>query len=404
MYSRSFTAILMFGVSMQSINMTEPKSPNRLLTLHCKILAEIVCGDWGGCFAPLARGMGNGKRRGRKTSSQALSPLSSHLSLLSNPFLLRSTGRSNFVAMTNFTIAIHGGAGTILKKSLTEEKEKAYKSALQDALDAGYAILAAGGKALDAVQAAVVSLEDCPLFNAGKGSVFTHDEKHEMDASIMDGSSLNAGAVAGVRNVRNPVLLARAVMEKSEFVLLSGKGAEEFAKSVQLPFETDDYFFSQFRYDQLKEIIGSEKTILDHSEKKFGTVGAVALDGNGNLAAATSTGGMTNKRYGRIGDTPVIGSGTYANNKTCAVSCTGHGEFFLRSVVAYDISCLMEYKGMSLRQACEKVVMEKLVSIGGEGGIVAVDSNGNHALVFNSEGMYRGMRDSSGQNLTAIYR
>jgi beta-aspartyl-peptidase (threonine type) len=186
-------------------------------------------------------------------------------------------------------------------------------------------------------------------------------------------------------------------------VILSGKGAEEFAKSVQLPFETDEYFFTQFRYDQLKEVIDSEKTILDHTEKKFGTVGAVAVDGNGNLAAATSTGGMTNKRFGRIGDTPVIGSGTYANNNTCAISCTGHGEFFLRAVVAYDISCLIEYKGLTLQQACEKVVMEKLVSIGGEGGLVAVDKHANHALVFNTPGMYRGLRDSAGYNSTEIY-
>jgi beta-aspartyl-peptidase (threonine type) len=250
----------------------------------------------------------------------------------------------------------------------------------------------------------VVSLEDCPLFNAGKGAVFTHDEKHEMDASIMEGKTLNAGAVAAVRNVRNPIVLARAVMEKSEHVLLSGAGAEEFARNVKLPFEADEYFYNKFRHDQLMAIIHSEKSILDHTEKKFGTVGAVALDMNGNLAAATSTGGMTNKRFGRIGDTPVIGSGTYANNKTCAVSCTGHGEYFLRAVVAYDISCLMEYKGMSLQQACEKVVLEKLVSIGGEGGVIAVDTLGSHSLTFNSDGMYRGMRDASGHKVVAIYR
>jgi len=306
--------------------------------------------------------------------------------------------------MKSYTIAIHGGAGTILKKNLTEEKEHSYKRALNEALDAGFSILSSGGSALDAVAAAVVSLEDCPLFNAGKGSVFTHDEKHAMDAAIMDGRTLHAGAIADVHNVRNPIQLARAVMEKSEHVFLSGEGAEEFAKSVRLPFEPDAYFFNQFRYDQLKEIIHSEKSILDHSEKKFGTVGAVALDSNGNLAAATSTGGMTNKRFGRIGDTPVIGSGTYANNRTCAVSCTGHGEFFLRAVVAYDISCLMEYKGMTLQQACDKVVMEKLVAIGGEGGIIAVDPLGNHSLTFNSEGMYRGVRNSNGLSSAEIYR
>jgi beta-aspartyl-peptidase (threonine type) len=306
--------------------------------------------------------------------------------------------------MKNFTIAIHGGAGTILKKFLTEEKERAYNVALKEALDAGFEILATAGSALDAVTASVISLEDCLLFNAGKGSVFTHDEKHAMDAAIMDGNNLKAGAVAELKNVRNPIQLARAVMEKSEHVFLGGEGAEEFAKSVQLPFESDEYFFSQFRYDQLKEIIHSEKTMLDHFEKKFGTVGAVALDSNGNVAAATSTGGMTNKRFGRIGDTPVIGAGTYANNKTCAVSCTGHGEFFLRAVVAYDISCLMEYKGLTLQQACEKVVLEKLVSIGGEGGVIAVDAFGNHSLTFNSDGMYRGVRNSNGIYSVDIYR
>ena len=306
--------------------------------------------------------------------------------------------------MSNFTIAIHGGAGTILRSQLTAEKEEAYKNALNESLEAGFKILSSGGSALDAVQAAVVSLEDCPLFNAGKGSVFTHEEKHEMDASMMDGKTLKAGAVAGVMNVRNPVLLSRAVMEKSEHVLLSGAGAEDFARSLKLPFEPDEYFYSKMRHDQLMEIIGSEKTALDHSEKKFGTVGAVACDSMGNIAAATSTGGMTNKRYGRIGDTPVIGSGTYANNKTCAVSCTGHGEFFLRAVVAYDISCLMEYKNFSLQQACETVVFDKLVKIGGEGGLVSVDASGNCSLVFNTEGMYRGMRNSAGESMIAIYR
>jgi beta-aspartyl-peptidase (threonine type) len=306
--------------------------------------------------------------------------------------------------MSNFSIAIHGGAGTILKNQLSAEKEQAYKSALRESLDAGFKILTAGGSAMDAVQAAVVSLEDCPLFNAGKGSVFTHDEKHEMDAAIMDGKTLRAGAVAGVTNLRNPVLVARSVMEKSEHVLLSGKGAEEFARRLNMQFESDEYFFSQMRYDQLRNIFDSEKTALDHSEKKFGTVGAVACDAKGNIAAATSTGGMTNKRYGRIGDTPVIGSGTYANNKTCAVSCTGHGEFFLRAVVAYDVSCLMEYKNFSLQQACEMVVLDKLVKLGGEGGLIAVDASGNSSLVFNSEGMYRGVRDSEGKDFIAIYK
>lgn len=306
--------------------------------------------------------------------------------------------------MKKFTIAIHGGAGTILRSALTDEKERAYRAGLQEALDAGMGILSRGGKSLDAVQAAVESLENCPLFNAGKGSVFTNDGKHEMDASIMEGSTLRAGAVAGVHQIKNPVALARAIMDQTEHVMLSGAGAEEFAKRAGIKTENDDYFFNQFRFDQLKEVQDSEKTILDHSDKKFGTVGAVALDMEGHLAAATSTGGMTNKRYGRIGDSPVIGAGTYANDLTCAVSCTGHGEFFLRAVVAYDISCLIEYKGYSLKQACEKVVLDKLVKIGGEGGLIAINTLGEVELVFNSEGMYRGFADNSGNSLISIYK
>lgn len=291
--------------------------------------------------------------------------------------------------MKNICIAIHGGAGTILKSHMTSEKEKAYIDALTAAVNAGYTILKKGGSALDAVTTAVVELENCRLFNAGKGSVFTHEGRHEMDASVMDGKTLAAGAVAGCRNVKNPVLLAKAVMEKTEHVMLCGKGAEDFARKINLQFEDDSYFFDQLRYDQWQEVKDTEKTMMDHTDKKFGTVGAVALDQNGNTAAATSTGGMTNKRYGRIGDTPIIGAGTYANNKTCAVSCTGHGEFFIRTVVAYDVSCLMEYKGYSLRQACEFIVNAKLAMLGGEGGLIAVDANGNIEMVFNSEGMYR---------------
>jgi beta-aspartyl-peptidase (threonine type) len=306
--------------------------------------------------------------------------------------------------MKNFVIAVHGGAGTILKSSMTSEKEKAYSKALRDACDAGYQLLDEGRSSLDAVEAAVISLEDCPLFNAGKGSVFTHDQKHEMDAAVMEGKSLTAGAVAGVRNVRNPVHLARMIMENSAHVMLSGMGAEEFARSMKLKFEPDEYFYTSHRYDQLMEIRGTKKTMLDHTpEKKFGTVGAVALDRHGNLAAATSTGGMTNKQFGRVGDTPVIGAGTYANNKTCAVSCTGHGEFFLRAVVAYDISCFMEYKGLTLQEACNAVVNDKLVAMGGEGGLIAVDAAGNCSLTFNSDGMYRGMRNSEGKSLVDIY-
>ncbi|HMU77944.1 MAG: isoaspartyl peptidase/L-asparaginase [Bacteroidetes bacterium] len=307
--------------------------------------------------------------------------------------------------MKKFTIAIHGGAGTISPSTMTPQKETAYKQALQAALTAGYKVLEAKGSALEAVTHAVIELENTPLFNAGRGSVFTYDGKHEMDASVMNGKNGLAGAVAGVRNVKNPVLLANAVMEHTDFVFLHGSGAEELARVQQLTFCDDQYFFDDFRYQQWQEVKGSDTTKLDHSnEKKFGTVGAVAKDIEGNLAAATSTGGMTNKRYSRIGDTPVIGAGTYANNSTCAVSCTGHGEYFIRSVVAYDIHCLMEYNGLSLKEACEKVVLDKLVKSGGEGGIIAIDQTGVPQLIFNSEGMYRGYYCCNEQPVTEIYR
>ncbi len=287
-------------------------------------------------------------------------------------------------------LAIHGGAGTILRSSMTAELQQQYEQGLQDALQAGYSVLQSGGSAVDAVQAAVVSLEDFPLFNAGRGSVFNNVGGHEMDASIMDGSNLMAGAVSGISLVKNPVLLARTIMDKSEHVLLCGQGAEQFAKHQGLQFEDDAYFYVQHRYEQWQQALKEDSISLDHNDKKFGTVGAVALDANGNLAAATSTGGMTNKKFGRMGDSPIIGAGTYANNNTCAISCTGHGELFIRAVVAYDISCLMEYKGLSLKEACDVVVHDKLVKIKGEGGLVALDKHGNIELPFNSEGMYRG--------------
>ncbi|MBP6334787.1 MAG: isoaspartyl peptidase/L-asparaginase [Bacteroidia bacterium] len=306
--------------------------------------------------------------------------------------------------MTDYIIALHGGAGTIVRSSMTTENEKIYLKALESALEAGHEILRAGGSALDAVVHATVVLEDCPLFNAGKGSVFTHDGCHEMDASVMEGKNLKAGAVTGIHNVKNPVLLAKTIMENSEHVLLAGPGAEEFARKMRVEFEPDDYFFNQYRYEQLLEVRDTDSLRLDHSDKKFGTVGAVAKDVHGNLAACTSTGGMTNKRYGRVGDSPVIGAGTYANNKTCAISCTGHGEYFLRAVVAYDISCLMEYKGLSLEEACKLVVHKKLKSMGGEGGLIAVDAQSNCSLVFNSDGMYRGWKDADGKGGIAIYK
>ncbi|HQW43833.1 MAG TPA: isoaspartyl peptidase/L-asparaginase [Chitinophagaceae bacterium] len=310
--------------------------------------------------------------------------------------------------MSKISLVIHGGAGTILRSVMTPDLEKAYLLALQEALEVGYGLLENGGSSLEAVKAAVMSLEDCILFNAGKGSVFAKDGSQEMDASIMEGKTLMAGAVSAVRNIRNPVELAYTVMTKSPHVMLNGKGAYNFAILNGIKTEPDDYFFSQFRYDQWKQMQDSNEAALDHNvslaEKKFGTVGAAAVDMHGNIAAATSTGGMTNKQFGRVGDSPIIGAGTYANNKTCAISCTGHGEPFIRAVTAYDVSCLMEYKGLSLEKAMNVVVHDKLIKMEGEGGMIGVDAKGNTAMVFNSEGMYRGMKNSSGENIIAIYK
>ena len=311
-----------------------------------------------------------------------------------------------------FGIAIHGGAGTILRSSLTPEKEKSYKEALQTSRDLGYSILQKGGSSLDAVETAIRSLEDCPLFNAGKGAVFNSDEKHEMDASIMYGKDISAGAVGLVRNVRNPITLARKIMENTTHVFVCGEGAEQYAKAFRLEMESDEYFYDEFRHQQWGMSRMAGGAFLDHNvrvtngpdEKKFGTVGAVALDMHGNLAAGTSTGGMTNKSPGRLGDSAVIGAGTYANNNTCAISCTGHGELFIRAVVAYDISALMEYKNLSLAEACQEVVMKKLVRIEGEGGLIAIDKHCNIELPFNSEGMYRAMKSSDGREDVAIYK
>lgn len=315
--------------------------------------------------------------------------------------------------MENFTLAIHGGAGTILKEDMTFELEQAYIEGLKQALHAGFAVLVKGGTSVNAVKAAVIVLEDNILFNAGRGSVFTKKGLHEMDAAIMDGSNLSAGAVAGVRNVRNPIELATEIMHNSDHVFLSGKGANDFAIKQGIKLEPDEYFFSQFRYDQWKAIRDSDTYQLDHShrkmeqlmkDKKFGTVGAVACDVHGNVAAATSTGGMTNKKYGRIGDSPMIGCGTYANNNTCAVSCTGHGELFIRAIAAYDVSCLMEYKHMSLHDAIHEVVHKKLVKMQGEGGIIGVDAQGNSSMLFNSAGMYRAAKNNKGYEEIAIYK
>lgn len=304
------------------------------------------------------------------------------------------------------SIAIHGGAGTLVKGMMTPEKEQSYKADLERALDAGYAALADGKSAVDAVEIAVMLLEDSPLFNAGKGSVFTADETHEMDAAIMDGKTLNAGAVSLISGIKNPVSLARDVMDKSEHVFLAGTGALRFAEMHGYKQESDSYFYDKLRHDQWLEIKDTDHFQLDHSAKKdskFGTVGAVACDAEGNIAAATSTGGMTNKRFGRIGDSPMIGAGNYANNETCAISCTGSGEFFIRGVVAYDVACLIEHKGYSLKEAADEVINKRILKIGGDGGLIAINSKGDIAMPFNTEGMYRGCRNSEGLKEISIY-
>ena len=313
-----------------------------------------------------------------------------------------------------FAIVIHGGAGTILKKNMTPEREAEYKATLEEAIRVGYEILKNGGSSLDAVEKTINVMEDSPLFNAGKGAVFTNAETNELDASIMDGKTLNAGASAGTTTVRNPINLARAVMEKSEHVMLSGKGAETFAEEQDLTLVKPEYFYTQNRFNSLKRIKDKEKTERKNNaetafydpfikDSKFGTVGCAALDKNGNLAAGTSTGGMTNKRYGRIGDAPIIGSGTYANNATCAVSSTGWGEYFIRAQVAHDISAMMEYKDVSLEEAAQEVIQNKLTNLGGTGGIIAVDKSGNMVMEFNTAGMYRAKMNDKGELTIGIY-
>lgn len=317
--------------------------------------------------------------------------------------------------INDFAIIIHGGAGTILKKNMTPEKEKAYKDKLEEAIKVGYTILKNGGTSIDAVEKTIHILENSPLFNAGKGAVFTHHETNELDASIMTGNDLNAGAVAGVKQVKNPISLARKVMENSPHVLLSGSGATTFAKELGLEIVDSSYFFTENRYKSLQRVKKKMKAELDHDGKnafydpeikdsKFGTVGCVALDKNGNICAGTSTGGMTNKRWNRIGDSPIIGSGTYANNKTCGVSSTGWGEYFIRAQVAYDISALMEYKNLSLKEATSEVIQSKLTQLGGTGGVVALDKNGNMSFEFNTSGMYRASMNDKGELVVKIYQ
>ncbi len=316
--------------------------------------------------------------------------------------------------VNDFAIIIHGGAGTILKKNMTPEKEEAYKSKLTEAIKIGYAILENGGSSIDAVEKTIHVLENSPLFNAGKGAVFTYDGTNELDASIMVGNNINAGAVAGVKNVKNPISLARKVMENSPHVLLSGLGASTFAKEQGLEMVDSSYFFTENRYQALQRVKEKMEAEQTHDVKtafydpeikdsKYGTVGCVALDKNGNITAGTSTGGMTNKRWNRIGDTPIIGSGTYANNKTCGVSSTGWGEYFIRAQVAYDISALMEYKNLTLKEATTEVIQHKLKKLGGTGGVVALDKDGNMSFEFNTAGMYRASMNDKGELTVKIY-
>ena len=327
-----------------------------------------------------------------------------------------SEEKRDAIKQNEFAIIIHGGAGTILKKNMSDEKEAEYKAKLEEAIKVGYAILNNGGTSQDAVLKTIQVMEESPLFNAGKGAVFTHEETNELDASFMDGKTLNAGAVAGVTNVKSPIELAIKIMTDSDHVMLSGKGASVFAKDKGLEIVDPSYFYTENRFKSLQRIKTSAKTELNRDDKKaafydadiknskFGTVGCVALDKNGNISAGTSTGGMTNKRWGRIGDAPIIGSGTYANNKTCGVSSTGWGEYFIRGQVAYDISAQMEYQQKTLKEATSDVIQNKLTKLGGTGGVVALDKNGNMSFEFNTAGMYRASMNDKGDLVVKIYK
>jgi len=303
-----------------------------------------------------------------------------------------------------FGLAIHGGAGTLPRAEMRGEQELNYRAGLGQALDAGYAVLRARGSSLDAVTRAVMVLEDNPLFNAGRGSVFTHDGRNELDAAIMDGHTLRAGAVSGLTHIKNPIDLARAVMEHSEYVMLSGAGAEEFALSRGVALVPQSYFHTPERWGQLERVRSGDAGLSAMTISHVGTVGAVALDDDGRLAAATSTGGMTGKRYSRVGDSPIIGAGTYADDRSCAVSATGHGEIFIRAAVAHDICARMRFGGRSLRDAVREVVLEELPALHGEGGVIAIDPSGEIAMEFNSEGMFRASRKSGEEPRIAIYR
>lgn len=337
--------------------------------------------------------------------------------ILSSVFMMLALATTAQMTDTSkYVLVIHGGAGTILRKNMTPEKEKAYKDGLQKALDAGNAILKNGGTAMDAVEAAVRVMEDNPLFNAGKGAVFTNEGRNELDAAIMDGRTLKAGSVASVTTIRNPITAARRVMEKTEHVMLIGPGAEKFARQQGLEMVDPSYFYTKERWEGLQRAKKADSVALSEDsatkkelrqpgnrDNKYGTVGAVALDKHGNLAAATSTGGMTNKRFGRVGDAPIIGAGTYADNNTCAISGTGWGEFFIRLVMAKTISDRMEFGGQLLQDAAKEMVMKKLPALGGDGGIIAVDKLGNIAMPFCTEGMYRGYVKWNGETAVKIY-
>jgi beta-aspartyl-peptidase (threonine type) len=334
-----------------------------------------------------------------------------------NIILLMMLAQTAFSQTNNtskkYVLVIHGGAGTILKQNMTPEKEKAYITALDSALQKGNRILANAGSAVDAVTAAIMVLEDCPLFNAGKGAVFTHDGKNELDAAIMDGSNLKVGSVAGVTTIKNPITAAKAVMEKSEHVMMAGKGAEQFAKKTGCTIVEPTYFYTEERWKGLQKALKDDTTKANKTssllqpnnhDDKYGTVGAVALDMQGHLAAGTSTGGMTNKRYGRIGDAPIIGAGTYAEDASCAISCTGWGEYFIRLVMAKSIADRVALNKTSLADATNEMVMKKLPALGGDGGLIAVDKNGNIAMPFCTKGMYRGYIKSNGEKQILIYK
>lgn len=304
----------------------------------------------------------------------------------------------------DYVLVIHGGAGVIKRSSMSPEQEAKYRQGLENALETGRKVLEAGGSAEDAVEATINVLEDNPNFNAGKGAVFTGEETVELDASFMSGKNRNAGAVAGVKTIKHPISAARRVMDSSVHVMMAGRGAEAFAREQGLEEVENEYFYTEKRLNQIRAITAPEKhPDTDPPLKKHGTVGCVALDRQGNLAAGTSTGGMTNKRFGRVGDSPIIGAGTYANNATCAVSCTGHGEYFIRNVIAYDVSAQMEYGGKTLEEAAREVIHNKLPALGGTGGLIALDKDGNIAMLFNTDGMFRGYLTADGEKVVKIY-